>query len=175
MSQGSGSPVTFLDTPTCDDILADIRSPDCTLPDFDSIPSEPGSPPPVLELAVTHCERESQTDPTPTQDQATQVLSRPHQETSSTQSPTLASTTDQTTQVLLRPRQSWAFTQTERPASSTRTFWTQVPRVALTNTGTDMAPVLVTSTSCQAGAYFDNNVIPPGAPRPKLPWAYSYA
>jgi len=36
-----------------------------------------------------------------------------------------------------------------------------------------MPPVLV--TSCQAGAYFDNEVIPPGAPRPKLPWAYSYA
>jgi len=38
-----------------------------------------------------------------------------------------------------------------------------------------MPPVLVTSTSCQAGAYFDNEIIPPGAPRPKLPWAYSYA
>jgi len=47
--------------------------------------------------------------------------------------------------------------------------------VALTDTGTDMPPVLVTSISCQAGAYFDNDVIPPGTPRPKLPWAYSYA
>jgi len=32
-----------------------------------------------------------------------------------------------------------------------------------------------TLSGCQAGAYFDNEVIPPGAPRPKLPWAYSYA
>jgi len=38
-----------------------------------------------------------------------------------------------------------------------------------------MPPVLVMSTGCQAGAYFDNDVIPPGAPRLKLPWAYSYA
>jgi len=52
----------------------------------------------------------------------------------------------------------------------------QTFRLAQTrDTGTDMPPVLVTSTSCQAGAYFDNEVIPPGAPRPKLPWAYSYA
>jgi len=27
----------------------------------------------------------------------------------------------------------------------------------------------------QAGCYFDNEVIPLGAPRPKLPWAYTYA
>jgi len=47
--------------------------------------------------------------------------------------------------------------------------------VALTDSATDMAPVLVTSVSCQAGAYFDNDVIPPGAPRPRLPWSYSYA
>jgi len=38
-----------------------------------------------------------------------------------------------------------------------------------------MPPVLVTSTSCQAGAFFDNESIPPGVPLPKLPWAYSYA
>jgi len=46
--------------------------------------------------------------------------------------------------------------------------------VDLTDTATDMPPVLVASTGCQAGAFFDNDVIPPGAPRPKLPWAYSY-
>jgi len=51
-SQGSGSPVTFLDAITCDDILADIQRPDGTLPDFGSIPSEPGSPPPALEAEV---------------------------------------------------------------------------------------------------------------------------
>jgi len=38
-----------------------------------------------------------------------------------------------------------------------------------------MPSVLVTSASCQAGAYFDNEVIPPRAPRSKLPWAYTYA
>jgi len=38
-----------------------------------------------------------------------------------------------------------------------------------------MPPVLVTSTSCEAICHFDNEVIPPGAQRPKLPWAYSYA
>jgi len=48
-------------------------------------------------------------------------------------------------------------------------------RAAQTTTGTDMPPVLVASTSCQAGCHFDNKVIPPGAPRPKLLWAYCYA
>jgi len=50
-----------------------------------------------------------------------------------------------------------------------------MPRVDLTNNGTDMLPVLVISSGCQAGAYFDKEVIPPGAPCPKLPWAYTYA
>jgi len=37
-------------------------------------------------------------------------------------------------------------------------------------------PVIATKTAeCQAGCFFDNDVIPPGALRPKLPWAYSYA
>jgi len=49
MSQGSGSPIAFLDPGTCDNILAYIRRPDGTLPDFGSIPSEPGLPPPALE------------------------------------------------------------------------------------------------------------------------------
>jgi len=30
-----------------------------------------------------------------------------------------------------------------------------------------------TSTGCQAGAYFDNDVILPGVSRPRLQWAYS--
>jgi len=38
-----------------------------------------------------------------------------------------------------------------------------------------MAPILVVTTGCQAGAYFDNETIPPGVPRPRLPWAYTYA
>jgi len=38
-----------------------------------------------------------------------------------------------------------------------------------------MAPVLVATTGCQAGAFYSNDVIPPGVPRPRLPWAYSYA
>jgi len=47
-------------------------------------------------------------------------------------------------------------------------------RAILKDRGTDMPPVLTTTTGCQAGAYFDNEIIPPGAPRPKLPWAYTY-
>jgi len=38
-----------------------------------------------------------------------------------------------------------------------------------------MPPVLSTTTGCQAGTFFDNEVIFPGVPRPKLAWAYSYA
>jgi len=38
-----------------------------------------------------------------------------------------------------------------------------------------MAPVLVAATGCQAGAYFNNETIPPGVHRPRLPWAYTYA
>jgi len=38
-----------------------------------------------------------------------------------------------------------------------------------------MVPVLVATTGCQAGAYFDNDTIPPGVHRPRLPWAYTYA
>jgi len=33
-----------------------------------------------------------------------------------------------------------------------------------------MTPVFTTSTGCQAGAYFANDVIPPGVPRPRLPY-----
>jgi len=37
-------------------------------------------------------------------------------------------------------------------------------------------PVVTTaSAESQAGCYFNTEVIPPGAPRPKLPWAYTYA
>jgi len=44
-----------------------------------------------------------------------------------------------------------------------------------TDTGTDMPLMPTTTTGCQAGTFFENELIPPGAPRPKLPWAYSYA
>jgi len=38
-----------------------------------------------------------------------------------------------------------------------------------------MQQLITTSTGCQAGSFYDNEVIPPGVPGPKLPWAYSYA
>jgi len=47
--------------------------------------------------------------------------------------------------------------------------------VDLIDTAIDIPPVLVTSTSCQVGAFFDSDIILPGALCPKLPWAYSYA
>jgi len=52
MSQGSGSPVTFFAPETCEDILKDLRGTDGTLPDFNSVASDPGSPPPALEVEV---------------------------------------------------------------------------------------------------------------------------
>jgi len=117
-SQGTGSPVAFMDAAMCDNLLQDLRGDDGQLPDFGNIGSEPGSPPSVLEAAVAHGERATQTYPVSTCDQltdarapaatsdvATQVLSRPHQGTSATQTLAPASTSDQGTQVLLRPRQ----------------------------------------------------------------------
>jgi len=124
---------------------------------------------------VAHGDKESQTSPAPTQDQATQVLSRPHQETSSTQTPAPASTSDQGQQVLLRPPRSVAFTQTEKPATSRTTSWTQKYRPSSEDSGTDMPPVNIATVGSQAGCYFNNDTIPPGAPQPKLLWAYTYA
>jgi len=110
-----------------------------------------------------------------TSDQATQVISRPHQATSGRQTPSPALTSDQGTQVLIRAPRLVAYTQTASPARSTSTSWTQTSRTPLKDTGTDM-PVIATKTAeCQAGCFFDNDFIPPGAPRPKFPWAYSYA
>jgi len=37
-----------------------------------------------------------------------------------------------------------------------------------------MARALVALTGCQDGAYFNNDIIPPGVPRPRLSWAYTY-
>jgi len=117
---------------------------------------------------VAQANKETQTFPGSTCDQSTQVVSRPHQGTSSTQTPAPASTSDQGQQVLIRPPRSVAYTQTFRPATSNTTSWTQTHRPASIN----MPPVLVTSISCQAGAYFNKNEILPGVPRPRLPWAY---
>jgi len=119
MSQGSeGSLVLFLDPAACDDILADLRGKEGRLPTFSD--SEPGTPPPTLEAEETYGERASQTspvqchdqstsalpEPVSTSGQSTQVISRPHQATSGTQTPSSAPTYDQTTQVLLRPPRS---------------------------------------------------------------------
>jgi len=73
------------------------------------------------------------------------------------------------------PLRSVAYTQTATEARSLRTSWTQVPRPLLHDTGTDMPVVQTKTVESQAGCYFDNELIPPGAPRPKLPWAYTYA
>jgi len=155
MSQGSeGSSVLFFDPATCDDNLADLRGADGRLPTFDS---EPGTPPPALEAEVACGERGTQTSPT--QDTAV-----PHITVAATQVDQVT-VADQGTQALRLPPRSVSFTQT---ATAPRiSSWTQVPRTVMKACGTDMPPVLVTSSGCQAGAYFDNEVIPPGAPRPK--------
>jgi len=168
-----GSPLPFLDPSVCDDILADIRQPDGTFPDFGSIPSQPSSPPPQLEVARIN--KATQSQPHPSQDVGTQAMCRPHQGTSETQTPSPPSSSDRSTQVLIRPSRSVAYTQTARPATSTTASWTQTSRPALRSIGTGMPPVLSTSTGIQAGSFYDNELIPPGVPRPRLPWAYSYA
>jgi len=105
MSQGSGSPVNLIDNETCEEILQGLRGADRQLPSFGS---DFGTPPPALEAEVAHGKRATQTSLTPTQgastyvvmtpppvstsDQSTQVLSRPHQATSGTQTPSLTLT-----------------------------------------------------------------------------------
>jgi len=128
MSQGSGSPISFLNPETCDTILQDLRGADGKLLDFDSVESDPGSPLPALKAEVARGERGTQSSPVPHQDQETQVVSRPHQATSTTQTPSSAPTSEQGTQVLLRPPRLVAFTQTATAPRSTRISWTQVPR-----------------------------------------------
>jgi len=164
-----GTPLPFLDPSACDEILADLRMPDGTLPDFAELPSQPSSPPPRLEVA--RCNMSTQVDTPRSHDVGTQVLSRPHRRPAETQTPSVY-TADICTQVLIRPPRSVAYTQTARSAT---TSWTQTARPSLIHTGTDMTPVLVNSTGCQAGANFDTDHIPPGVPRPRLPWNYSYA
>jgi len=54
MSKGSGSPVAFLDAETCDQLIQDLRGVEGQLPDFASVGSDPGSPPPALKAEVAH-------------------------------------------------------------------------------------------------------------------------
>jgi len=65
--------------------------------------------------------------------------------------------------------------QTVTAAKSTRTSCTQVPRPQLQDTGTDMPLIQTKTAESQVGCYFDIEVIPPGALRPQLPRAHSYA
>jgi len=189
MSQGSGSPVNFLDAETCDNILQDIRGVDGKLPDFNSGESDPGSPPPALEPAVA-LDRATQTSPTPTQDQSTFVLmvrrsdvekSVAHQCIQALHPQLVAEGFTQTLPTWTREK-STQISQgptcdrsTEMPTVTTTEAATQMVRAVLRDRGTDMPPVSTTTIGCQARTFFDNELIPPGAPRPKLPWAYTYA
>jgi len=112
MSQGSGSPINLLDPETCDGILQDLRRANGQLPDFHSVGSKPGSPPPALELEMTHGERGTQTSPALTHDKSTDVLAIP------------TSTSDQATQVLSRPHQGTSANQT----SLLPPLWTRAHR-----------------------------------------------
>jgi len=104
---------------------------------------------------------------------ATQVDSRPHLWTTASQTTSSApSQQDASTQILIRPNRREADTQTGRAGSFHRAAQTE--HLALSNSWTSMTPVLVTTTGCQAGAVFDNDLIPPGVPRPLMPWGYSY-
>jgi len=137
------------------------------------------------QTGVSHsCEKATNTF-TDVTDAATQVSNRPHVWSSATQTEaTVASTHDQSTPDHLRPRRYHAFSQTARPAY-TQTFTqtarpgtfhrgAQTDRPALNDSSMSMAPVLVATTGCQAGAHYSNDVIPPGVLRPRLPWAYTY-
>jgi len=183
MSQGSVSPVSFFDPETCDHILKDIRGADGTLPDFDSVERDPGSPPTALEGEVA-CDRATQTSPTTTHDQLVQALPPqlvterstqtlpPWTRDNVTQVPHVTTCDGATSTVPQAPTSDMGIAMAPR---STTTSWTQVLRVSRKDRGTDMPPMLTKTIGCQAGAYFDNKVIPPGALRPKLPWAYTYA
>jgi len=123
------------------------------------------------------CDRRTQTFPRLTPDQCVVVA-----EGSTQTLPTgTRDNVSQVTHVLTRD----GATSTEPPATTfdmgtampprdTATSWTQVLRIRQQDFGICMPPVLVQSIGCQARAYFDNEVIPPGAPRPKLPWANTY-
>jgi len=191
MSQGSGSPVAILDAETCKNILQDLRGADGKLPDFNSVGSDPRSPLPALEAEVAHGEQATQTSPVQTQDQATFVLVAPGPR----------SVSDQATQVVSRPHQGTSYTQTPPLCSYIRTGHPS-PSTAPTFRGLHSngdgpqehqvlmdpspshsnerlwhrhAPGAGDLEWLQAGAYFDNEIIPPGAPRSKLLWVNTYA
>jgi len=63
---------------------------------------------------------------------------------------------------------------TQIAPSGTTTRWTQMPKKILKYCGTAMIPVGYKSATCQTKVLFDNSEIPPGAPRPTLPWGYGY-
>jgi len=182
MSQGSGSPVTFLDAETCDDILRDIRGADGKLPEFGSVESDPGSPRLALEPEVA-CDRATQTSPTLTHEQPVQALPPQLVVEGSTQTlpPWTRDNVTQVPPVLTRdggtsmPPVHTDDKRTATPPTSTTTRWTQMPKKILKDGSTGMPAVQSSSVRTQAGTFFDNEIIPPGAPRPKLPWAYTYA
>jgi len=182
MSLGSGgSPVDFLDPATYEAILESLRDVPGQTPAFSGSP--PGTPP-QLSLETTTRDGHTQTGAFSTREKststfvdvthtATQVSIRPHVWSSSTQTSIIApSSQDQSTQVLIRPRRHEAFTQTGRLGTVHRP--SQTDSLALSDAYTSMTPVLVATTGCQAGAIFDNDVIPPGVLRPRLPWGYTY-
>jgi len=47
-------------------------------------------------------------------------------------------------------------------------------RATLIDPGTSTTTVTLNTATCQTKLYFDNTKIPPGAPRPTLPWGYGY-
>jgi len=189
-----GSPVQFFDLATCDALLEGLREADGTLPDF----TTSDLPPPDLERDTAPTNRSTQTRRTRTTERgnntfldvthtATQVVSRPHLWTTATQtSPIVVPSQDVSTQDNLRPHRRYAstqivppdvvhmFVQTARAGSYHRTTQTVQPP-PLIDSATSMSQVVVTSTGCQAGAYYDTETIPPGVPRPRLPWGYTYA
>jgi len=168
MCQGSdGSPVNLIDNETCDEILQGLRGADGSLPTFDS---EPGTPPPALE-AKAACDRGTQTSPSPTHDQ--QVQTQPTWTRGNVSQVPHVLTSDGATST--GPKATTSEMGTAMPPRSTTTAWTQVRRVIQKDCGTDMPPVQTKAAESQAGCYSDNEIIPPGAPRPKLPWAYTYA
>jgi len=198
MSHGSGgSPVNFLDPDTCDDILQGLGREEGTLPNFDS---DPDTPPPALEAEVA-CNRGTQTCPTPTQDQSTYVLmvrtqniirTVSHQSVQALPPQLVAEGCTQTTQTWTRkkatqvqqvatrdgitstPHVPTCDRGTEMPHRTTNDTSIQMPRAILKDRGTCTTTVTFKRVTSQTKVYFDNSEIPPGAPRPTLPWWYEY-